>query len=82
VLLPETDAHAAMEIAERLRLNVAEADFVLEAGMPLKVTVSIGVSSLDAGQTNIDIMINAADGALYRAKNTGRNMVMLANKPS
>jgi diguanylate cyclase (GGDEF)-like protein/PAS domain S-box-containing protein len=82
VLLPETDAQAAMEIAERLRLNIAEADFVPEAGMPLKVTVSIGVSSLDAGQTNIDIMINAADGALYRAKNTGRNMVMLANKPS
>jgi diguanylate cyclase (GGDEF)-like protein/PAS domain S-box-containing protein len=82
VLLPETDAGAAMEIAERLRVNVAESAFVLEAGMPLKVTVSIGVSSLTAGQTNIDIMINAADGALYRAKNTGRNMVMLAGKPS
>lgn len=82
VLLPETDAEAAMEIAERLRINVAETPFVLEAGMPLKVTVSIGVSSLDAGQTNIDILINAADAALYRAKNTGRNMVILASKPS
>lgn len=82
ILLPETDHRKAMEVAERLRLDIAAAAIVLEVGMPLKITVSIGVASAHGQETNVDILLNAADQALYRAKNGGRNQVMLADTGS
>ena len=76
IMLPETDRDMALDVAERLRQEIAEADFVLEAGETIKVTVSIGVSSSGDAETNIDRLISAADQALYRAKNSGRNRVV------
>ena len=71
VLLPGTDGHAAMEVAERLRLRVA--GNVAVGGIP--VTLSIGVAELCAGMDGIDDWTGAADEALYRAKAEGRNRV-------
>ena len=71
VLLPGTDGHAAMEVAERLRLRVA--DQVSVGGTP--VTLSIGVAELRPGMEGIGDWAGAADEALYRAKAEGRNRV-------
>ncbi len=73
ILLPSTDAIAGREIAERLRLatlNSAELQDV--AGRV--VTISVGMVSLDEG-AELDVMLAAADRALYRAKNLGRDQV-------
>jgi diguanylate cyclase (GGDEF)-like protein/PAS domain S-box-containing protein len=78
VLLPETDLQRAAEVAERLRENVAGAEVVLEAGMPLHFTVSIGVARLEEKDSNLDILLNQADKALYRAKESGRDRVCVA----
>jgi diguanylate cyclase (GGDEF)-like protein/PAS domain S-box-containing protein len=78
VLLPETDLQQAAEVAERLRANVAGTDVVLEAGMPLHFTVSIGVARLEDRDINLDILLNQADKALYRAKESGRDKVCVA----
>ncbi|HEX8990029.1 MAG TPA: GGDEF domain-containing protein [Rhodocyclaceae bacterium] len=75
VLLPHTGHGDALEAAERLRRALAEAAIPLEHGLPLRITISIGVASLEAPGTNIDTLLSHADEALYRAKNAGRNRV-------
>jgi diguanylate cyclase (GGDEF)-like protein len=63
--------------AERIRNRIAALAVPL-AATELNVTVSIGVRS-DLGQAiEIDEMLRAADGALFEAKNTGRNRVVTA----
>ncbi|HEX8961941.1 MAG TPA: diguanylate cyclase [Rhodocyclaceae bacterium] len=74
VVLPHTDHEDALEAAERLRRAVAEAQVSIEHGLPLRITVSIGVASLDgAAGMNVDTLLSQADQALYRAKAGGRN---------
>ncbi|MBV9521914.1 MAG: diguanylate cyclase, partial [Alphaproteobacteria bacterium] len=76
VLMPETNLQAALVVAERLRLAIAEAPFILsELGKELPVTVSIGVATtLEHGDSPTDLL-RRADEALYAAKNGGRNRV-------
>lgn len=75
ILLPETDMETAAEVAERLRVAITDTKVPLESGLPLRVTVSIGVVSLSSKEDNIDVLLNLADKALYEAKETGRNKV-------
>lgn len=79
VLLPETDAQAAGEIAERLRAAIAGSAVVPEDGPPIRYTVSIGVTTL-ARDSNIDTLLGQADQALYKAKRSGRNRVCAASE--
>ena len=78
VLLPETALEEAREVAERLRARVAEEEFVLEEGMPLRVTISVGVATMKQKSLNIDMLLSVADEALYKAKHAGRNQVCVA----
>jgi diguanylate cyclase (GGDEF)-like protein len=77
IVLPETDKKHAYEVAERIRNLVESTKITLENGPPLRITVSIGIAMFDDKDTNIDILLNAADQALYKAKNTGRNRVCM-----
>ena len=79
VLLPETDRSMAVEVAERVRRAVADSRVPMESGLPLKLTVSIGVSSLTSREDNLDVLLNLADSALYEAKHAGRNRVSAAS---
>jgi diguanylate cyclase (GGDEF)-like protein len=72
VLLPETPAKGALEVAERIRTRIA--------GTPLHLTersvvtsVSIGVSVYPEDGATLDALAAHADGALYTAKQDGRN---------
>lgn len=79
VLLPQTGPQMTHEVAERLRLAVQEYRFLKHP--ELKVTVSIGASTWPAeGMDSPDTIINTADEALYRAKNAGRNRVMMSGE--
>lgn len=71
---PVTDAF--FNVASRIRQKVEEAEFVWQ-GTPFKVTVSLGVSSLQKDEKIPDLMVHRADEALYRAKNEGRNCIRL-----
>ncbi|OHC91504.1 MAG: hypothetical protein A3J87_01760 [Sideroxydans sp. RIFOXYB12_FULL_59_6] len=79
VLLPETDAHRALEAAERLRHALAEAEVPLAGGDMLRFTVSIGVSNLVATDADLDSVLKRADKGLYEAKNSGRNRVCVGD---
>ena len=75
-ILPDTDAGGAAMIAERIRRSVElEAGHSIESGA---VTVSIGVSvARPTGDETEGDLIAAADNALYRAKETGRNRIVV-----
>jgi diguanylate cyclase (GGDEF)-like protein/PAS domain S-box-containing protein len=75
ILLPESGLEQSMDAAERLRAELAGAQVNLDSGMPLHFTASFGVVTLSDQETNIDMLLNQADQALYRAKNEGRNRV-------
>lgn len=66
-----------MEAAERLRTALVSAQVKIDNGLPLHFTASFGVVTLEEKDTNIDILLNQADQALYRAKSQGRNQVCL-----
>jgi len=76
-MLPETPTVVAQDAAERLRRAVEDLT-VTSSGGPVKVTISIGVASLNAGTGGISALINAADRALYEAKQKGRNRVVVS----
>ena len=78
LLLPQTRGHDAYRIAERIRTYIAGAPIRAadEPGAdPVRVTVSIGVAALDSYRRDLTGLLAAADGALYRAKQAGRNQV-------
>lgn len=74
VALPETEQKKAVETAERLRRTVEEAAFETPAG-DLRLTISIGVTSISEDTPELKSILRQADKALYRAKGSGRNRV-------
>jgi diguanylate cyclase (GGDEF)-like protein len=75
VLLPETGAKGARDVAERMRKSIAETPLNLD-GKSVFVTVSIGIASYPEDGAGIDVIMERADQAMYRAKNSGRNRVI------
>ncbi len=73
VLLPRTDLAGAREVAERIRQMVQDAPFVTPDGGTLGATLSVGLAMLPAEATSFADLLNAADRALYEAKQAGRN---------
>jgi diguanylate cyclase (GGDEF)-like protein len=77
ILLPETGADRAVEIAERIRHAVEAAEFTVEsAGEPIRATMSFGVAAHPRDGSTTESLVNAADLAVYRAKVEGRNRVV------
>jgi len=75
VLLPIANSEAAVNIAERLRSGAGK--LVMEAqGDRLRISLSIGVASIDKC-TDIDDLISTAENGLYQAKHMGRDMVVV-----
>jgi diguanylate cyclase (GGDEF)-like protein len=76
VLLPGRDMEQAAAVGERLR-GAVEAMRVVEGSQAASMTVSVGVSVLRVGEESWVEMLCRADDALYRAKNEGRNRVVV-----
>ncbi len=72
-----TDAKSAVLFAERLRQHVKEQKINID-DIQIQTSISIGVALKEAGMKSEDHLVNAADKALYAAKNAGRNKVFLA----
>ena len=82
LVLPVCDAVGAMQVAERVRVQVAELHLRADRATPAPVSVSIGVAAVtDARRSTPAELINAADKALYDAKHGGRNQVRRQSTP-
>ncbi|MEM7582746.1 MAG: diguanylate cyclase [Acidobacteriota bacterium] len=78
LILPETSAEEAQVLAERVRQCIAGLEIPSDAGeTSRRMTISLGVASFAPGSSS-EQLIEAADGALYTAKRSGRNRVCLA----
>ncbi len=86
MLLSNTNLQAAKQAAERFRVALAEEPCIVEVGkdMPdensIPFTASIGVAVYGEHGTTREALIEAADRAMYNAKQTGRNQVCLAGE--
>jgi len=77
ILLPETQLTDARAISERLRRLIGKGQYEHD-GSTFKVTCSIGLSSVNEQDRSPDDVIDRADKALYRAKEEGRDRVVVA----
>jgi diguanylate cyclase (GGDEF)-like protein len=77
VLLPETTASMAAELAERIRLEMAQHRFAADMALNVSLTCSIGVTEFDVEQNEYSFLKHV-DSLLYRAKRAGRNCVVVA----
>lgn len=75
-LLPGVDVDVAIKVAERVRAAVAEARFAVAP--TLRITVCVGVAAFPLHGTDVRSMLDAADRAMYRGKESSRNIVMVA----
>lgn len=77
ILLIQTDRQRAIEVADRLQKNVASSDIILEDGLVLHITISIGIAVFSRERDSIETLLNKADRGLYQAKAMGRNTYKL-----
>ena len=73
IILPQADTEGALLVAERLRKRIAETD--IPGYGP--TTASFGLATFPAHASSRDLLVVAADRALYESKNSGRNRVSL-----
>lgn len=72
IILPETGAKGATQVAERIRRTM-EVTIGAELGLPENVTASLGIASCRTNIASAESLLEHADIALYRAKSLGRN---------
>jgi diguanylate cyclase (GGDEF)-like protein/PAS domain S-box-containing protein len=75
IILPETDGPGAIQVAERIRTELEATPFPIKPDTSCLITVSIGVSQLQAKE-KVSEFLNRADENLYIAKSKGKNQVI------
>jgi diguanylate cyclase (GGDEF)-like protein len=77
ILLTDTNREQAYSIAERIRKRIGLTPFVFNSRI-YNVTLSAGIATYDSRDTDLKIILKRSDDALYRAKEQGRNRVIMA----
>jgi len=75
IVLKNTPVYLAQEIAERVRRRVSESPINVN-GLEIPMTISLGLATMSAGD-NMETLIRYADAALYEAKRSGRNRMIV-----
>jgi diguanylate cyclase (GGDEF)-like protein len=77
LLLPRTTAAQALEIIERIRQGISQLAIPRDGTAAIRVTISIGVAVPSQARHTLDDLLAAADHALYQAKRSGRDRVVI-----
>lgn len=76
IIMPDTDLARAIQVGERLRATIAADPFPIASNKELRVTASVGISTLEYRDDTPETLFKRADRALYSAKREGRNRVV------
>jgi diguanylate cyclase (GGDEF)-like protein/PAS domain S-box-containing protein len=82
LLLPQSDAAQALQVAERLRRMIEELEIDGGGALVLRITSSFGIATLCETVNSVDALYMAADTAMYQAKAAGRNCVVAFQTPN
>ncbi|MFC3122623.1 diguanylate cyclase [Agaribacter flavus] len=77
-ILPDTDGEEAKDIAEAARLAIERLDIAVDSSTKIKITASFGIYASRQYADTLDVMIERADRAMYKAKADGKNKVLSA----
>lgn len=77
VIMPESTPAGALMLAERIKTEIAQHDFLETSGETARLTVSIGIYTTDQEHVSEETVVKFADEAAYLAKNSGKNRVVL-----
>jgi diguanylate cyclase (GGDEF)-like protein len=78
LMLANTPSDAAYQVAERIRLNLSSFDHTSSGGqLPEPITISMGVFTATSSSVSAEECVESADKAMYEAKETGRNRVVV-----
>ncbi|NJD61738.1 MAG: GGDEF domain-containing protein [Deltaproteobacteria bacterium] len=82
VLLVETNAEDALLVAERMRKMIECKTFGQDFGLAIRLTISIGIAAFPEHASSKQHLLSMADQAMYRGKDSTRNVVYLATPQS
>jgi diguanylate cyclase (GGDEF)-like protein len=82
VILPDTGGEGAFAVGERIRERVAAHRFLAGDGLNVRLTASVGVATLPDAAASADELMEAADKAMYRVKDSGKNGIQAAPPPT
>ena len=77
LLLPRTTAAQALEITERIRQGISQLAIPRDGTAAIRVTISIGIAVPSQARRTLDDLLASADHALYQAKSSGRDRVVI-----
>ncbi|KJM06005.1 GGDEF domain-containing protein [Enterobacter chengduensis] len=78
LMLADTSSDAAVQVAERIRLKLSSFDKTSSGGqLPEPITISMGVFTATSSSVTAEKCVESADKAMYEAKETGRNRVVV-----
>ena len=78
LVLPDTGSEGAAAVGARIRERVAAHTFLQGDGLSIGLTVSVGVATLPDVAASVEALIQAADKAMYRVKEHGKNGIFVA----
>lgn len=78
VVLPETSVKTTLRITSRLHRALQEYDFLKEERLKVRLTASFGIAGYPEHATTKRDLVSLADQAMYKAKNSGRNQICVA----
>jgi diguanylate cyclase (GGDEF)-like protein len=78
VILPDTGREGAVSVAERVRDRIRAFGFLASDGLAIRLTASIGVATLPDVAGSAEELLRAADTAMYRVKDAGKDGIHIA----
>jgi diguanylate cyclase (GGDEF)-like protein len=78
LVLPDTGSDGARAVGERVRERIAAHEFLRADGLRIRLTASVGVATLPDVAGSEEALIQAADQAMYRVKERGKNGILVA----
>jgi diguanylate cyclase (GGDEF)-like protein len=80
LVLPDTPVEGAVVVARRIRDRLAAREFLAADGLGIRLTASVGIAVLPDISTEPEELLRAADVAMYRVKDSGKNNFLVASR--